>query len=44
MIIKSIIDTDLYKLTMGCAVVKHFPRLKVKYKFTDRNKISFPDG
>jgi nicotinate phosphoribosyltransferase len=44
MIIKSILDTDLYKLSMGYAVLKHFPRLKVKYKFTDRNKISFPDG
>jgi len=44
MIIKSILDTDLYKITMGYAVLKHFPRLKVKYKFTDRNKISFPDG
>ena len=44
MIIKSILDTDLYKLTMQHAVIKHFPTLKVKYKFTDRNKISFPDG
>jgi len=44
MIIKSILDTDLYKLTMQHAVIKHFPNLKVKYKFTDRNKISFPDG
>lgn len=43
-IINSILDTDLYKLTMMNAVVKHFPSLKVKYKFTDRNKISFPDG
>jgi len=38
------IDDDLYKLTMQNAVIKHFPNLKVKYKFTDRNKISFPDG
>jgi len=44
MIIKSILDSDLYKFTMMNAVVKHFPSLKVKYKFTDRNKISFPDG
>ena len=44
MIIKSILDTDLYKLTMQNAVIKHFPNLKVKYKFTDRNKISFPDN
>ena len=44
MIIKSLLDTDLYKLTMQNAVIKHFPNLKVEYKFTDRNKISFPDG
>lgn len=43
-IINSILDSDLYKFTMMNAVVKHFPDLKVKYKFTDRNKISFPDG
>ena len=44
MIIKSILDTDLYKLTMGFAVVKNFPYQKVRYKFTDRNNISFPDN
>lgn len=44
MIINSILDTDLYKMTMQYAVIKLYPRLKVKYKFTDRNKISFPDG
>ena len=43
-IIKSILDTDLYKLTMMAAVVKHFPSLKVRYKFTDRNKVAYPDG
>lgn len=44
MIIKSILDTDLYKLTMQQAVIQHFPRLKVRYKFIDRNKVSYPDG
>ena len=44
MIIKSILDSDLYKFTMQNAIIKLFPRLKVKYKFTDRNKISFPVG
>lgn len=43
-IIKSILDTDLYKLTMQNAVIQHFPDLKVRYKFIDRNKVSYPDG
>lgn len=43
-IINSILDTDLYKLTMQQAVIQHFPRLVVRYKFIDRNKISYPDG
>jgi len=44
MIICSMLDNDLYKYSMQNAVIKLFPRLKVKYKFTDRNQISFPDG
>jgi nicotinate phosphoribosyltransferase len=44
MIIKSILDSDLYKFTMQNAVFQLFPNLKVRYKFIDRNKISFPDG
>lgn len=43
-IINSILDNDLYKFTMGNAVFKLFPRTKVKYKFTDRNNLSYPDG
>lgn len=43
-IINSILDTDLYKLTMQQAVIQHFPRLVVRYKFIDRNKISYPGG
>ena len=43
-IIRSILDTDLYKLTMQQAVIQHFPRLKVRYKFIDRNKTIYPDG
>ncbi len=43
-IIRSIIDTDLYKLTMQQAVCKLFPREKVKYQFTNRGKTPFPEG
>lgn len=43
-IIKSILDTDLYKLTMQMAVVKKFPRSKVRYEFINRNDTKFPPG
>jgi len=43
-IINSILDTDLYKLTMMQAVMQHFPELKVRYTCIDRNKIKFPKG
>lgn len=44
MIIKSILDTDLYKITMQQAVVKLYPSAKVKYTFINRGKTKFPDG
>jgi nicotinate phosphoribosyltransferase len=31
------LDTDLYKLTMGQAIQKLFPRARARYVFTDRN-------
>ncbi|EPS43918.1 hypothetical protein H072_2180 [Dactylellina haptotyla CBS 200.50] len=32
----SILDTDLYKLTMQCAVLKHYPETDVTYHYTNR--------
>lgn len=32
----SFLDTDLYKLTMQCAVLEYFPTVEVEYKFTNR--------
>jgi nicotinate phosphoribosyltransferase len=43
-IINDILDNDLYKLTMQQAVVKKFPRAKVKYAFINRGKTQFPEG
>jgi len=43
-IIKSILDNDLYKFTMQYAVVKLFPRAKVRYTFILRSKVGFPEG
>lgn len=43
-IIKSLIDQDLYKLTMQNAVCKLFPRSNVKYEFFNRDKTFFPKG
>ncbi|KAJ7127184.1 nicotinate phosphoribosyltransferase [Mycena epipterygia] len=35
---RSILDTDLYKLTMQQAVLRHFPDTQASYKFTLRDK------
>ncbi|PBP25274.1 nicotinate phosphoribosyltransferase [Diplocarpon rosae] len=32
----SFLDTDLYKLTMQCAVLKYFPKIQVTYAFKNR--------
>jgi nicotinate phosphoribosyltransferase len=43
-IISHFTDDDLYKFTMCCAVIENFPRTQVKYRFIDRNGISYPEG
>lgn len=43
-IINSLLDTDLYKITMQNAVLKKFPKSYVKYSFILRNPVDFPDG
>ena len=32
----SLLDTDLYKLTMQCAILKYLPEIEVTYAFTNR--------
>ena len=41
---RHILDTDLYKLTMGWLVIKYFPNIRVKYEFVNRGKTQFPVG
>lgn len=43
-IINHITDDDLYKFTMGCAVIDNYPRAQVKYEFTDRSGRIYPAG
>lgn len=43
-LITSLLDSDVYKITMMAAVVQLFPRAKVKYQFVNRGKTPFPDG
>lgn len=34
--VTSFLDTDLYKLTMQCAILRYFPDVPVEYTFTNR--------
>jgi nicotinate phosphoribosyltransferase len=43
-IINSILDTDLYKISMMHAIVETFPDAEVEYTFTNRNNTPFSDG
>ncbi len=43
MIIKSLLDTDLYKLTMMQAALHQFPTLNVEYEFKCRNEAKWTD-
>jgi len=40
-IIRSILDTDLYKFTMGYGAFLLFPNLEVEYRFVNRGKTKF---
>lgn len=42
--IVSILDNDFYKFTMQQGVIRLFPYAKVRYKFINRGKHSFPPG
>jgi len=43
-IIRSILDTDLYKFTTSYAYSKLFPRAFGEFEFVDRNDMDFPEG
>ena len=40
----SILDNDLYKFSMQNAILKLFPRAKVRYRLIVRSEVNFPDG
>jgi len=43
-VIRSIIENDLYKFTMGQLVHFLFPTVQVRYRFINRGLTSFPEG
>lgn len=43
-IIKSILDTDLYKFSTGYAYAKLFPRARGRFAFVDRDNTVYPKG
>jgi len=44
MIIRDLLDNDLYKFTTMNAIQKKFPTAEVVYHFVNRGNTSFPDG
>jgi nicotinate phosphoribosyltransferase len=40
----SLIDTDLYKLSMQNAICRLYPKIKTRYTFKNRDNREFPDG
>lgn len=44
MILFSILDSDFYKFTMQQAVLRHFPDVRVRYRFIDRSENIYPRG
>ena len=43
-IIKSVLDTDLYKFTTSYAYSKLFPRAFGEFEFVDRSNGDYPEG
>jgi nicotinate phosphoribosyltransferase len=43
-IIRSLLDTDWYKITMGQVIYNQFPAARVRYEFINRGGTSFPPG
>ena len=39
--LRSLLDQDLYKLTMGCAVLDRYPEVEAEYEFIDRRGTTF---
>jgi nicotinate phosphoribosyltransferase len=44
MIIRSILDDDMYKFSMQQVVCQLYPRIKTRHKFINRGKTKFPTG
>lgn len=42
--LQSLLNTDLYKLTMQQAIAHHYPRVQVEYEFINRGQTHFPPG